>query len=249
MANVSLLRNLEHVRLIFLVPVVLFAALAAPASAQQTAYGALFTAGKSALGARLVGLSGERGSPQPQEWKFYYLDPSARGGVREIIVANREVTSNRTPLRGFSDLGSRAAINLGSLKVDSDRAFQIAEAQAVQRKIAFHWVDYSMRVAADGYPRWTLLLLDNMGVPLGSLEISAETGAVVSALNIQTLSPTTTTTSTPRQPIGGLLGTLRDIGIGVGTTTSNIVLRTVGTGQEILTGERTIGPKDDSNDE
>jgi hypothetical protein len=232
----------------FFVPMVLFVAVTASASAQQTAFGALFTAGKSAQGAQLVGLSGERGSPQPQEWKFFYLDPSARGGVREITIANREVTGNRTPLRGFTDLGTRAAINLGSLKTDSDRAFQIAVAQAVQRKIAFHWVDYSLRVAADGYPRWTLVLLDNMGVPLGSLEISAETGAVVSPLNIQSLSPTTTTS--PRQPVGGLLGTLRDVGVGVGTTVSNAVLRTVGTGQEILTGERTIGPKDDSlNDE
>ncbi|MEX1119517.1 MAG: hypothetical protein WEB60_12070 [Terrimicrobiaceae bacterium] len=216
------------------------------ASAQQTAYGALFAAGKSALGARLVGLTGDRGSPQPQEWKFYYLDPSARGGVREITVANREVTSNRTPLRGFSDLGSRAAINLGSLKVDSDRAFQIAEAQAVQRRIAFHWIDYSLQVAADGYPRWTLRLFDNMGVSLGSLEVSAETGAVVSPLTIQNLSPTTI--ATPRQPVGGLLGTLRDVGVGVGTTVSNTVLRTVGTGQEILTGERTIGPKEETSD-
>lgn len=229
----------------FLVFVLLWTVVVTSASAQQTAYGALFTAGKSALGAQLVGISGERGSPQPQEWKFYYLDPSARGGVRELTVANREVTSNRTPLRGFSDLGSRTAINLSSLKIDSDRAFQIAEAQAVQRRIAFHWIDFSLKVAADGYPRWTLLLLDSMGVPLGSLEVSAETGAVVSPLNIQTLSPTTTTA--PRQPVGGILGTLRDIGIGVGTTVSNIVLRTVGTGQEILTGERTIGPKDDSS--
>jgi len=228
----------------FLVSVFFYTAMAVSASAQQTAYGALFTAGKSALGAQLVGISGDRGSPQPQEWKFYYLDPSARGGVREITTANHEVTSNRTPLRGFSDLGSRAAINLSSLKIDSDRAFQIAETQAVQRRIAFHWIDFSLRVAADGFPRWTLLLLDNMGVSLGSLEISAETGAVVSPLNIQTLSPTTTTT--PRQPVGGVLGGVRDLGIGIGTTVSNTVLRTVGTGQEILTGERTIGPKDDS---
>lgn len=248
MAKDTLLRNLKPVRMIFLVPVLLFVAMTTGASAQQTAYGALFTAGKSALGAQLVGLTGERGSPQPQVWKFFYLDPSARGGVREITVTNREVTSNRTPLRGFTELGTRAAINLGSLKIDSDRAFQIAEAQAVQRRIAFHWVDFSLRVAADGHPRWTLVLLDNMGAPLGSMEVSAETGAVVSPLNIQTLSPTTTTS--PRQPVGGLLGTIRDVGIGVGTTVSNTVLRTVGTGQEILTGERTIGPKDDSlNDE
>ncbi len=229
-----------------MVSVLLYSVMVVAASAQQTAYGALFLAGKSAPGARLVGISGERGSPQPQDWKFYYLDPSARGGVREITIANREVTSNRTPLRGFSDLGSRSAITLGSLKIDSDRAFQIAEVQAIQRKIAFHWIDFSLRVAVDGYPRWTLLLLDSMGVPLGSLEISAETGAVVSPLNIQSLSPTTTTT--PRQPVGGLLGGLRDLGIGVGTTVSNAVLRTVGTGQEIFTGERTIGPKEDTDE-
>jgi hypothetical protein len=222
---------------------VLLLVSAAMAPAQQTGFSALFIAGKSSPGSQLVEITGDRGSPQPQEWKFFYLDPSARGGVREITIANRAVLSERTPLRGFSDLGTRNPIALGSLKVDSDRAFEIANAEAVKRRIGFHWVDYTLRVGGDGSPRWTLRLLDNLGVTLGSLEISAESGAVVSPLSVSTVSPTAS--ATPRPPIGGVIGTVRDVSIGVGQTISNTVLRTIGTGQEILTGERTIGPKED----
>ncbi len=244
MENLRVLQEDGRVPIKAIILFISFAALAIPAFAQQTGFAALFTAGKSAPGSQLVEITGERGSPQPQQWIFFYLDPSARGGVKEVTISNREVLSVRTPLRGFSDLGSRPPVNLESLKVDSDRAFQIVESEAIGRRISFHWVDYSLKVSADGSPRWTLRLLDSMGVFLGSLEISAESGAVVSPLSVETASPTAS--AKPRGQVEGLAGDVRDLGVGVGKAVSNTVLRTVGTGQEILTGERTIGPKEDA---
>ena len=39
-----------------------------------------------AADARIVELKGERADPMPAEWQILLADPSARGGVREVLV-------------------------------------------------------------------------------------------------------------------------------------------------------------------
>jgi hypothetical protein len=45
-----------------------------------------------AQSAAFVELRGERGDPVPAEWIVLLADPSARGGVRELTVANGQIT-------------------------------------------------------------------------------------------------------------------------------------------------------------
>ena len=53
-----------------------------------TAYLALKAAQKAADGsASLLVVTGERGEPQPQEWKVVLSDPAARGGIRQIVAS------------------------------------------------------------------------------------------------------------------------------------------------------------------
>lgn len=218
--------------------------LAASARAEPlTAYRALFVAGKSAPDGKLVEISGERGGPQAQDWKFYFIDPTARGSIREVVISNGEVNSVRTPLRGFSELSDLTPVVMPDLNFDSDKAFQIAERQAVAARTSFHWIDYRLRAGSQGVPAWTLTLLDRMGVPTATMKISAKDGTIIQPLKVDTLSPAET--APPRKPVGGLVGDVRDLGIGVGRTVSRSVLNAVGSAQEFLTGERTIGTEEE----
>jgi len=223
---------------------VLAATLPLTASAQvpATAFRAFFIAGKSFPGGSLVRVSGERGATQPQAWIFLYLDPSARGGVREVVVVGGSVESVRTPLRGYTEISGYDPLSPDRLKVDSDRAFAIANAEAVKARLPFHWAGYSLRAGTGGSPVWTLRLTDRMGIPVARLEICAESGAVLGSL-LREPSPGEAVVK-PSEPVGGLIGDALDLGARVGRTVSDTTLGIVGAGQEYLTGERTIGVRE-----
>ena len=97
--------------------------------------------------------------------KSFFSDPAARGGIREIVASGDVIVSQRTPLKGYTGAGSEPSIALTRLNLDSDRAFEIANKQAIARRIGFSWVDYTLRAnAAGGAPMWILRLHDNMGI-------------------------------------------------------------------------------------
>ena len=157
-----------------------------------TAYLALKAAQKGTDGsASLITVTGERGAPQPQEWKVIFSDPAARGGIREIVTSGDVIISQRTPLKGYTGVGSEPAIALTRLNLDSDRAFEIANKQAIAKKIGFSWVDYTLRAnAVGGAPMWILRLYDSMGIRVGVTQISAENGSVIMPLEASEPPPT-----------------------------------------------------------
>jgi len=223
-------------------------------AAGGTAYSALKAAQKGTDGsANLIEVTGERGEPQPQEWKVILSDPAARGGVREIVASGDVVVSQRTPLKGYADVGSQPSIALTRLNLDSDRAFEIANKQAVAKKIGFSWVDYTLRAnAVGGSPMWIVRLYNKMGSQVGVIQISAEDGSVIMPLEPGKPAPAESTeqfsdSSTGRR-IGGFIGRVGGTLGGVANTVKNKTLRTAGTVQEFFTGERTIGPKDDDDE-
>ncbi len=219
-----------------------------------TAYLALKAAQKGVdSSARLIEVTGERGEPQPQEWKVVLTDPTARGGIREIVASGDVIVSQRTPVKGYTGVGSEPAIALARLNVDSDRAFEIANKQAVARKIGFSWVDYTLRANAEGgAPLWVLRLQNNMGSKVGVVQISAENGSVVVPLEVS--EPTFTepaeqvSDSSTGRAVGGFIGRVGGTLGNVGNAVKDTTLRTVGSVQEFLTGERTIGPRDDDDE-
>jgi hypothetical protein len=219
-----------------------------------TAYLALKAAQKSVdSSARLIEVTGERGEPQPQEWKVVLSDPTARGGIREIVASGDVVVSQRTPVKGYTGVGSDPSIALARLNVDSDRAFEIANKQAVARKIGFSWVDYTLRASAEGgAPLWILRLQNNMGSKVGVVQISAENGSVVVPLEVSepafTEPAEQVSESSTGRSVGGFIGRVGGTVGNVGNAVKDTTLRTVGTVQEFLTGERTIGPKDEDDE-
>lgn len=223
-----------------------------PAAAQGAGgFAALRTARQVSEGAGVVEMTGERGEPRPQEWKVLFSDPKARGGVREVTVAGGAVVAERTPLRGYAGVGAQPQVAISQLNVDSDTAFQTANQQARERRVGFHWVDYTLRADnVSGAAVWVLRLYNHMGVRVGVIHISAENGSVLMPLDVSEPPPTEQSggamenTAAGRQ-IGGLIGTVGGVLENTANKVKNTTLRTAGTVQEVLTGERTIGPRDE----
>ncbi len=241
-------------------------ALAAEPALAATAYEALQVVKKvrgDAVLKKLVEVRGETGQPQPQSWTILMSDPSARGGIREFVVAGGEIASERTPVRGYSSgAASFPVLDFARLNLDSDGAFRLANTHATNAKLGFHTVDYTLRTNdSDGAPMWVLHLFDYMGAPVGNLEVSAENGKVVRALEVDPDArekPVVKATPDAQEGSetkthfkGGVFGfverTSKDVGtkvkdtsINVGKTVKKTTLNVAGTVQEALTGERTI---------
>jgi hypothetical protein len=219
---------------------------------------------------QLIEVRGETGQPQPQNWTILMKDPTARGGIREFVVTGKEIASERTPIRGNAGAAKLAPLDFARLNLDSDGAFRLANTQSSKAKVGFHTVDYTLRTNdAGGAPLWVLHLFDYMGAPVGTLQVSAENGKVVRALQLDPDSrqqpvvqqrETTTSTSTVKTESdgessthfkGGVFGFVertaknvgtkaKDVGVNVGTTVKKTTLNVAGTVQEALTGERTV---------
>ncbi len=218
-----------------------------------SAYAAVRTARKVSGGAPLVQVTGERGEPRPQEWKLIFSDPTARGGVHEVVVSGDVIVSERTPLRGYSAISAEPPIALTRLNLNSDAAFDVANKQAAARQVGFNWVDYTLRANnVTGAPIWVLRLQDHMGAPVGVITISAEDGSVIMPLELSSLpqtespGPRLENTATGRQ-IGGVIGTVGGVLERTANKVKDVALRAVGNVEEVMTGERTVGPKDEDD--
>jgi len=189
--------------------------------------------------ARIVEIKGERGDPFPSEWSVLLADATARGGVREVGIANGIITSERTPLRGFTEVANLPAIERAKLGVDGDSIFQAAQAEATAGRVGFHWLDYTLQVPPNSTgPIWTVKLYDNMGTTVGTMGISAETGVVAVPMKLAEGVKSEADT----KKVGGLVGKVSDIATGTAEKTQDTTLRIIGNVQEFLIGERTIGP-------
>lgn len=196
-----------------------------------------------AQSAAFVELRGERGEPVPAEWIVLLADPSARGGVRELTIANGQITGERTPLAGFSDISSRPALDRAKVLVDAGSVFEIAQREAVQSELGFHWIDYSLATnPLTLLPEWTVRLYDSTGTIAGTLRLSAAGGEVIEPL----VPPEGVGANEDSEKrVGGLVGKVVDFTESTAKKVQNTTLRTVGDVQEFMVGERTVGPKEE----
>ncbi len=165
-----------------LLPLVI-GAVATNLLAQETAYKALRVVGRDrgekALG-QIIAINGKTGAPQPTTWVVRLDDPAARDGVREIEITNQQVSGERAPLIG-GNLNEQP-IDLTDLNVDSGAAFQVANQEARRHQVGFDWVDYSLlRGPGQAKPIWLLELKDSQKRRVGSVQIAADSGAVISS--------------------------------------------------------------------
>ena len=148
----------------------------------DTAYKALRVFGKKYGDAslnRVIELRGRSGVPQPAVWKTVAADATARGGVVEVEVQRGKIISERTPtIRA----GGSTPMNFNQLNLDSDGAFTIANQEMEKQKIPFDHVDYVLRSPGGNTPPvWFLELFDGPTGRVSTLEIAADTGALLNS--------------------------------------------------------------------
>ena len=155
-------------------------ALVSAAPAQDSAYAALrvvgHSQGKEALN-HVLELRGRGGSPQPAVWKITLDEPRARGGVREVEVQHGKIISERTPAAGRT---AGSPMNFNQLNLDSDGAFTVANQEAQKAAAPFDHVDYLLRSGTGGgAPVWQIEVTDSKLGRAGSIDIAADTGAIL----------------------------------------------------------------------
>jgi hypothetical protein len=153
-----------------------------PALAQEnaTAYEALRVVGtqlgQGAL-THVVSVTGVEGDPQPEKWKIILEDPGARGGVRELQVANDRIAADRPSGRGAGSTEG-ATIDMARLNFDSSGAYAVASYTAEKSHTQFATVDYTLRSDQRGEPIWIVTLLSKSSRPVGTIHIGATRGTV-----------------------------------------------------------------------
>jgi hypothetical protein len=157
--------------------------LITPALAQEeaTAYEALRAVGtqlgRGALN-HVVSITGMEGDPQPEKWKIILEDPDARGGVRELQVANERITSNRSVGHRAAGSTDGATIDIARLNLDSSGAYAVASHTAEKSHTQFATVSYTLRTDERSEPVWIVTLLNKSSRPVGTIYIGATRGTV-----------------------------------------------------------------------
>jgi len=243
--NRSIFMSMSRFLTVFAAAISIVPAFAEPAGPAFSGIEAVKTQpyGKSA---QVVEIRGERGEPQPREWTLLLSDPKARGGVREVTVAGGRITAERAPLRGTADMTGLAPLDTKALAFDSDRVFTTVQSEAKQCGAGFHWIDYTLRTdPQSNAPVWNVKLYDHMGASVGSIRISATGGAVVSPLQTDPDLRARAESTSKESRMGGLASDVGTAANRAAKSTKDSTLRFIGSLEEAITGERTIGPKEE----
>lgn len=128
----------------------------------------------------LVEMRAVDAGPQPEQWTLSFKDDAARGGVREFVVSEKGVVSERTPAMAQA-ITAPGVMPAAGLSVDSTGAFTAANNEAAKVKLGFHSLNYRLQNKS-GEPVWNVQLHDVSGQEVGMIEISAKTGAIVTPL-------------------------------------------------------------------
>jgi hypothetical protein len=157
--------------------------LAGPVLAQESpsAYEALRVIGTQLnrqMVNRIVSVTGVDGDPQPRTWKILVADRNAKGGVREIVVEDNQIVSQRVPNRSVVGSSEGATINTAKLNLDSTGAYSVASHTAHTSHVTFSTTSYTLRTDDRGNPIWVVTLADRGNRPVGTIHIRASDGRV-----------------------------------------------------------------------
>ena len=127
---------------------------------------------------RIISVSGVDGDPQPRTWKILVEDRNANGGVREIVVEENQIVSQRVPNRSVVGSTQGATINTARLNLDSTGAYSVASHTAETSHVTFSLTSYTLRTDDRGNPIWIVTLADRSNRPVGTIHIRASDGRV-----------------------------------------------------------------------
>jgi hypothetical protein len=157
--------------------------LATPGLAQEhpSAYEAIRVIGTQVhreLVNRVVSVNGMDGDPQPRSWKILVEDKNAPNGVREYVIEDNRVVSQRAPNKSVVGSTQGATINTSKLNLDSTGAYSVAAHTADTSHVTFSLTNYTLRTDDRGNPVWIITLADRSNRPVGTIHIRASDGRV-----------------------------------------------------------------------
>ena len=204
---------------------------------QLSAYDALTIVGAGkgqALLANVVEIRGVDAAPQPLRWTLSFQDGSARGGIREFVVAAKGIIAERAPLRPTA--GGSGVMSAAGLKLNSTGAFEAANREATAKQLGFSTLNYHLE-NKNGTPVWLVELYDFNGARVASVEFSAKDGTAVAPFRSFAPAAGSSATAGPAatpdgRPIGerwveggGLVGHMERWGTRTWEATSNTATR------------------------
>ncbi|MEM7697132.1 MAG: hypothetical protein AAF236_01865 [Verrucomicrobiota bacterium] len=153
-------------------------------------------------GERIIGMVGFYGQDQPQQWFVLTDNPAKGSALRETVVAQGKILAERKFRRlPGQDLPTIPLIR-EKLKIDSTRAFELANREADANKVGFESVHYQLRCRdIRDEPVWMLNLLDESHASVGVVYISAETGNLLRVTWLK--APAESFTTTPQAERNG----------------------------------------------
>jgi hypothetical protein len=157
--------------------------LATPVLAQEnpSAYEALRVIGtqlRREMVNRVVSVNGVDGDPQPRTWKILVEDKNAPNGVREYVIEDNRIVSQRAPNKSVVGSTQGATINTSKLNLDSTGAYSVAAHTAETSHVTFSLTSYTLRTDDRGNPVWIVTLADRSNRPVGTIHIRASDGRV-----------------------------------------------------------------------
>ena len=157
--------------------------LATPVLAQEppSAYEAIRVIGTQVNRAavnHVVSVSGVDGDPQPRSWKILVEDKNAPNGVREYVIEENRIVSQRAPNKSVVGSTKGSTINTSKLNLDSTGAYSVAAHTADTSHVTFALTNYTLRTDERGNPIWIVTLADRSNRPVGTIHIRASDGRV-----------------------------------------------------------------------
>jgi hypothetical protein len=127
---------------------------------------------------RVVSVDGVGGDPQPRAWRVVVEDKNAANGVREYVIEDNRIASQRAPNRSVVGSAQGGTIDTSRLNLDSTGAYSVAAHTAETSHVTFSLTNYTLRTDDRGNPIWIVSLADNRNRPVGTIHIRASDGRV-----------------------------------------------------------------------
>jgi hypothetical protein len=130
----------------------------------------------------VVRISADNADPDPETWYVMTYRDTMNSPVRSVAISDGEIKRDETSFNPAAYLRSRTPIDPNRVKIDSPRAYQIAEAYCIANNKELDSVSFALsQQGKASVPVWEIWCYDSKEKPLGYLKISASEGSVFTA--------------------------------------------------------------------
>lgn len=129
---------------------------------------------------QLARIEAREGNPVPERWYFLIHDPAVANGLREFVVAGREIVAAREVSQFASRVQAGEVLGDDALQLDSGEVARLAMEYARANGKTIYALNFEL--SKDGEkaaPVWRVSCLNSTGESVGELSVTALLGNVV----------------------------------------------------------------------